>query len=99
MNDETLRIEVRDDGVGGARSDGSGIQGLADRLAALEGWLDVAVPAGGGTLVSAAIPIPPGASSHERSRTLAVYATTAAALVGSTCTWSFSDRRIQADVP
>ena len=54
----TLRVEVRDDGVGGARPDGSGLQGLRDRLAALDGQLQVECPADGGTLVVAAIPIP-----------------------------------------
>jgi PAS domain S-box-containing protein len=53
-----LRVEVRDDGVGGARSDGSGILGLADRLAALDGQLRVEAPADGGTLVVADIPLP-----------------------------------------
>jgi signal transduction histidine kinase len=54
----TLAIEVRDDGVGGARPDGSGLVGLADRLAVLEGRLVVESPAAGGTLVAAAIPLP-----------------------------------------
>jgi signal transduction histidine kinase/ketosteroid isomerase-like protein len=54
----TLAIEVRDDGVGGAQADGSGLIGLADRLAAHGGRLRVESPAGGGTLVAAAIPLP-----------------------------------------
>ena len=54
----TLRVEVRDDGVGGVRPEGSGLQGLRDRLAALDGHLQVECPADGGTLVAAAIPIP-----------------------------------------
>ena len=53
-----LCVEVRDDGVGGARPDGSGLVGLADRLAVLNGRLRVESPAGGGTLVAAAIPLP-----------------------------------------
>jgi signal transduction histidine kinase len=53
-----LRIEVRDDGVGGARADGSGLRGLADRLAVLDGRLAVVTPPDGGTLVTAEIPIP-----------------------------------------
>ncbi len=53
----TLHVEVRDDGVGGARPDGGGLVGLADRLAAHDGRLHVESPAGGGTLVAAAIPI------------------------------------------
>ncbi len=58
VEDATLRVEVRDDGVGGARPDGSGLQGLRDRLAALDGRLQIESPADGGTLVAAAIPIP-----------------------------------------
>jgi signal transduction histidine kinase len=61
VEDGTLRVEVRDDRVGGARPEGSGLQGLADRLAALDGRLEVKCPADGGTLVTAAIPIPPSA--------------------------------------
>ena len=57
IEDGTLRVEVRDDGVGGARPDGSGLQGLRDRLAALDGRLRIESPAGGGTLVTATIPI------------------------------------------
>jgi signal transduction histidine kinase len=52
-----LAVHVRDDGIGGARPDGSGLLGLADRLAALDGQLRVESPADGGTLISAAIPI------------------------------------------
>ncbi|MDA0165675.1 GAF domain-containing protein [Solirubrobacter ginsenosidimutans] len=53
-----LVVQVRDDGVGGARLDGSGLMGLADRLAVLEGRLRIESPAAGGTLVSASIPLP-----------------------------------------
>jgi len=58
LADETLVLEVRDDGVGGARAGGSGLLGLADRLAIHEGRLRVVSPPGGGTLVSATIPLP-----------------------------------------
>jgi signal transduction histidine kinase len=47
----------RDDGVGGARLDGSGLVGLADRLAVLGGRLRVVSPADGGTHVAATIPL------------------------------------------
>jgi signal transduction histidine kinase len=54
-----LRLEVRDDGVGGARSEGSsGLLGLRDRAAALNGALRVDSPPGEGTVVTAALPIP-----------------------------------------
>jgi signal transduction histidine kinase len=55
----TLYVEVSDDGVGGAHVDGSGLVGLADRLAVLDGSLRVESPLDGGTLVAAAIPLPP----------------------------------------
>jgi signal transduction histidine kinase len=57
VEDGTLVVHVRDDGIGGARSDGSGLLGLADRLAALDGRLGVESPTDGGTLITAAIPI------------------------------------------
>jgi signal transduction histidine kinase/ketosteroid isomerase-like protein len=58
VEDQTLRIRVRDDGIGGARPEGSGLLGLADRVAVLDGELQVESPADGGTLVAAAIPLP-----------------------------------------
>jgi PAS domain S-box-containing protein len=58
VEDGMLRVQVSDDGVGGARPDGSGLLGLADRLVALDGLLWVESPADGGTLVAAAIPVP-----------------------------------------
>jgi PAS domain S-box-containing protein len=58
IEDGTLAVEVRDDGVGGARPEGSGLLGLADRLAVLDGRLRVESPADGGTIVTAAIPLP-----------------------------------------
>ena len=55
--DGRLWIEVRDDGRGGADGGwGSGLQGLADRLATLDGRLSVDSPAGGGTRLRAEIP-------------------------------------------
>ena len=51
-----LVAQVSDDGVGGARSSGSGIQGLADRLAAHGGRLRVESPPGAGTTLTAEIP-------------------------------------------
>jgi signal transduction histidine kinase len=57
VEDATLRVQVRNDGVGGAWADGSGLVGLADRLAALDGRLRVESPADGGTLLAADIPL------------------------------------------
>jgi len=58
VEDGILRIEVRDDGVGGASPDGTGLVGLADRLAVLDGRLEVDSPPGGGTRLAVAIPLP-----------------------------------------
>jgi signal transduction histidine kinase len=52
-----LRVEVADDGIGGADAGrGSGLRGLADRLAALDGTLAVDSPSGRGTRLRAEIP-------------------------------------------
>jgi signal transduction histidine kinase len=52
-----LLVEVSDDGVGGAApSTGSGLHGLADRVAALDGTLTIVSPAGAGTSVRAELP-------------------------------------------
>jgi PAS domain S-box-containing protein len=59
VDDGTLQVEVRDDGVGGVRPEGSGLQGLGDRVAAIDGQLRVESPADGGTVVAAAIPVAP----------------------------------------
>jgi signal transduction histidine kinase len=54
-----LRLAVRDDGIGGARTDGSsGLLGLQDRAAALNGELRIESPPGEGTVIAATIPIP-----------------------------------------
>ena len=52
-----LHIEVRDDGIGGAKAAGTGLVGLTDRVAALDGTLRLESPADGGTLVTADIPV------------------------------------------
>jgi signal transduction histidine kinase len=52
-----VTIEVEDDGIGGADPhSGSGLRGLADRVAALDGTITVVSPVGGGTTVSAQMP-------------------------------------------
>jgi signal transduction histidine kinase len=52
-----LLVEVTDDGVGGADPDkGTGLRGLADRLAVIEGRLEVESPPGAGTTIRAKIP-------------------------------------------
>jgi signal transduction histidine kinase len=56
--DGRMLIEVADDGVGGAdASEGSGLRGLADRLAAVDGRFEVDSEPGAGTTVHAEIPL------------------------------------------
>jgi signal transduction histidine kinase len=53
-----LEVEVRDDGAGGATiAPGGGLDGLAKRVAGVEGAFSVSSPAGGPTVVRAEIPI------------------------------------------
>jgi signal transduction histidine kinase len=55
---DSLRVEVRDDGIGGADpSRGSGLRGLADRVAAIGGTLSVASPVGDGTRLVVELPL------------------------------------------
>jgi signal transduction histidine kinase len=58
--DGVLRVEVRDDGVGGASAIGSGLAGLTDRVAAFAGTLKIDSPPNRGTRITAAIPLSPG---------------------------------------
>jgi signal transduction histidine kinase len=66
--DGMLRVAVCDDGAGGARPDGRGLLGLADRLAVLQGRLTVDSPARHGTTVSAVIPIAEIVTGARRGR-------------------------------
>jgi len=64
--DGSLAFSVRDDGRGfdpEARRYGTGLQGMADRLAALGGSLEVSSAPGEGTTVSGRVPARPSASS------------------------------------
>jgi signal transduction histidine kinase len=55
--DGSLIVTVADDGVGGAETGrGSGLTGLADRVEALGGRLEIASPRGDGTRISARLP-------------------------------------------
>lgn len=55
---DTLHVQVEDDGVGGAHiGKGHGLAGLADRLAGIDGTFELHSPPGGGTVVSAQIPV------------------------------------------
>jgi signal transduction histidine kinase len=60
VEDGALHIEVRDDGIGGADLEGHGLVGIRDRATALGGRLEIRSPAGGGTLLVAALPLSGG---------------------------------------
>ncbi|OLF18669.1 sensor histidine kinase [Actinophytocola xanthii] len=51
-----LSVQVRDDGRGGAAATGTGLSGLARRVAAADGHFGVESPPGGPTVVSARLP-------------------------------------------
>jgi signal transduction histidine kinase len=56
---DRLEVRVEDDGIGGADvARGSGLRGLADRLAAVDGHLAIDSASGGGTTIRAAVPLP-----------------------------------------
>jgi signal transduction histidine kinase len=54
---DRLVVEISDDGIGGADATrGSGLAGLRDRVAGVDGTLDIASPAGGPTILKAQLP-------------------------------------------
>jgi signal transduction histidine kinase len=57
VEDGALRIEIADDGTGSADPNGHGLLGLADRLASLDGKLQVMSVPGAGTKVAATVPV------------------------------------------
>lgn len=63
-----LVLEVEDDGVGGADpARGSGLVGLRQRLAGLDGTLQVVSPGGGPTLVTVVLPAPATRTPSRRT--------------------------------
>ncbi|HVX32689.1 MAG TPA: GAF domain-containing sensor histidine kinase, partial [Solirubrobacterales bacterium] len=57
VSDGALSLEVGDDGVGGADSTSPGLLGIADRVEALGGHLEIESAPGSGTLVMARLPL------------------------------------------
>jgi signal transduction histidine kinase len=56
--DATVTLTVDDDGVGGADdANGSGLRGLVDRVAVVDGSLHVSSPPGGGTHLTCTVPV------------------------------------------
>ena len=67
-------IEVRDDGSGGVDpAHGSGLRGLADRLSALGGTLEIDSPTATGTTIRARIPTTTPAKPNHQTRADANY--------------------------
>jgi signal transduction histidine kinase len=60
VQDGMLRVQIRDDGTGGADPDGHGLVGIRDRVTTLGGRLEIDSPAGKGTLVAASLPLGAG---------------------------------------
>ncbi|MGW6503565.1 sensor domain-containing protein [Nonomuraea angiospora] len=58
VRDGLLTLRVRDDGTGGAAiGTGSGLRGLAARVQALDGMIDIHSPAGGPTVITVELPL------------------------------------------
>jgi signal transduction histidine kinase len=57
VDDDRLRLQVGDDGRGGAEPTGTGLRGLCDRVDALDGSFEVESPPGAGTTVTVEIPL------------------------------------------
>jgi signal transduction histidine kinase len=60
LRGHALDLSVRDDGIGGADTSGPGLTGLADRVNALAGTMQLMSPRGGGTHLRVVLPIGPG---------------------------------------
>ena len=70
---DLVAVAVHDDGRGGATPGaGTGLRGLADRLEALGGRLDVRSPVGAGTVVRASTPTPPRGLADGSARLAAL---------------------------
>ena len=63
-----VSVVVADDGVGGADpSLGSGLRGLVDRLAVVDGTVEVTSPPGAGTRITCRVPVSPGEHVTDRA--------------------------------
>jgi signal transduction histidine kinase/ketosteroid isomerase-like protein len=68
LDGDVLRLEVRDDGIGGADpAHGTGLVGLVDRVAASGGTIAITSPPGDGTTVVVALPTDPNPASANRA--------------------------------
>ncbi|HTF51383.1 MAG TPA: GAF domain-containing protein [Pseudonocardia sp.] len=68
--DSSLRLSIRDDGVGGAEpARGSGLVGLRDRVEALGGLIEITSPAGHGTHIVVQFPLELDVTTDHTVRT------------------------------
>lgn len=67
-DDGRLRLEIADDGRGGANPDGGGLQGLCERVEELGGTLEMQSTWGAGTRLSAEIPVGADEDGSARSK-------------------------------
>lgn len=66
-----LDVRVRDNGVGGAdKAEGTGLEGVADRLSVLGGRLLVSSPSGGPTVLRVLVPCPPAPDRRLDARSV-----------------------------
>jgi signal transduction histidine kinase len=66
VDEHGVRVEVRDDGVGGADPEGFGLVGIADRVDALGGELRIESGDRGGTVLAARLPLSTQGASGGR---------------------------------
>ena len=68
VDDGALRVEVRDDGRGGANpAEGSGLVGLRDRVEAIGGTMRLTSPPGAGTSLRVELPlVDDGAGRYDK---------------------------------
>jgi signal transduction histidine kinase len=88
-----LEVVVADDGVGGAKLDGgSGLQGLEDRVGALDGTIAVDSPAGQGTRVTATVPLVEPVPAPRPAAAASARRAGSAARAARPATWPSSTR-------
>lgn len=68
--EDELVVTVEDNGHGGADITGSGLSGLASRVAAADGTFKLTSPTGGPTVVTARLPLPAEPLSNGAGKTL-----------------------------
>jgi len=68
VGDGLLTVDIRDNGRGGARHEGTGLTGMADRVGVVDGTIRLSSPQGGPTLVRVEIPCSPPTTTTPTPR-------------------------------